>query len=138
MSKRALGIFGGAFVAATAAVIVSGPASASPQEPGYDSTGSDSYRNNNDTYGRVSVNVEFQREDLKSGAGAEHVYRKIRDAAQSACGEPSGWIYELQRQIDIQKCERDAIANAVERINAPELTDIYELNAPNHPLPSPG
>ncbi len=119
MSMRALHIFGGAFVAATAAVMVSGPAFAASQES-------------------ATVNVEFQRSDLKSGAGAEHVYREIRDAAQSACGDYGGWVHDLQRQVDMQQCEADAIADAIARINAPELNDIYDMDAPKHPLPSPG
>ncbi|HEY4212672.1 MAG TPA: UrcA family protein [Steroidobacteraceae bacterium] len=139
MKLRALHIFGGALVAATAACMVSGTASASPQDSGYDwTTGLTSYDVRADNDGRATVNVTFQRDDLKSGAGAEHVYWMIRDAAQSACGDTGNWFYNLQRQADTQQCENRAIESAVERVNAPELTDIYDLNAAKHSLRSPG
>jgi len=133
MRMRALHIFGGAFVAAAAALVASGPASATTHDPGYDSTGYNWFNSNRDNEARVKVNVTYHREDLNSGAGAEHVYRKIRNAAESACGDYGGWMYDLERQTHMQQCESDAIADAVARINAPELTDVYDMNTQDHP-----
>jgi UrcA family protein len=72
-----------------------------------------------------SAQVTYRNVDLDSGASAEHVYARIRQAAETACGDDGAFVRDLWAKRDIAQCENDAVANAVTRINDPVLTDIY-------------
>jgi UrcA family protein len=111
----------GAAVLAATMLLAAGPAPAAPQHSDLSSN-------------RRSVPIEFARSDLTSGAGAERIYWRIEHAARSACGEPTYFVRDLKMEQRIQQCEKDAVADAVGRIDTPMLTTMYDLYAPQNPL----
>jgi len=71
----------------------------------------------------ASVTVKFADLNISSPSGALVLYERIRAAAQSACSD--FWF----KTADEPRCVHDAIANAVSKINQPELSAVY--NAKN-------
>jgi UrcA family protein len=77
----------------------------------------------------ISLTVKFADLNLSSPAGALALYDRIRSAAVSACS-----YYWFAHDADQARCEHDAIANAVAKINRPALLAVY--NAKNKAPPS--
>jgi UrcA family protein len=73
-----------------------------------------------------SAEVTYRDVDLNSGASTEQVYFRITQAARTACGDDGDLVRDLWAKRDIERCENDAIANAVARIDDPGLTAIYD------------
>jgi len=69
----------------------------------------------------VSVTVKFADLNISKPSGTLALYNRIRAAAQGACS-----YYWFERDSDEARCVRDAIANAVTRINQPELSAVYK------------
>ena len=77
-----------------------------------------------------SVQVPLTDLYVSSGAGAEKVYRRLERAAEDACGNDWPVRHDLYRQSDVQRCESQAVRDAVEQINQPTLTAVYDQHAP--------
>ena len=68
----------------------------------------------------VSISVKFADLSISKLSGALVLYNRIRTAAQGACS-----YYWFERDADEARCVHDAIANAVTKINQPELSAVY-------------
>ena len=68
----------------------------------------------------VSVSVKFADLNIAKPSGALVLYDRIRAAAQGACS-----YYWFARDADEARCVDDAIANAVTKIDRPELSSVY-------------
>lgn len=72
-----------------------------------------------------SVVVHFGDLDLNTPNGAHLLYMRLRNAAKSVCGDEFEAI-DLKQRGDIIDCQRDAIEHAVEYVNRPQLTAVYD------------
>src|ERR1700675_31938 len=70
--------------------------------------------------GAVNITVKFADLNISSTSGARVLYERIRAAAQAACA-----YYWFHTDADEARCVRDAVANAVTRINQPALSAVY-------------
>ena len=68
----------------------------------------------------VSVTVKFADLKTSNPSSARVLYERIRAAAQGACS-----YYWFKTDADEARCVHDAIANAVAKVNQPELSAIY-------------
>lgn len=57
---------------------------------------------------------------------AHHALVKIEKAAMLACGAPEFAIHELRRAVRAGPCWNDAVANTVNRLDDPLLTQAYQ------------
>ena len=69
-----------------------------------------------------SVTVSFRDLDLSTPEGANTLYRRIRTAAQKVCGYAGADV--LSQNIS-RACYRNAIADAVAKVNSPLLTAVH-------------
>jgi UrcA family protein len=78
----------------------------------------------------VSLTVKFADLDISKPPGAAVLYARVSAAAESACS-----FYWFKSDADQYRCVHGAIANAVTKVNQPELFAVY--NAKNKaPLPT--
>ncbi len=71
--------------------------------------------------GPRSVAVRYADLDLRNQDGAREMVDRIGDAAARACGEdPEGRL--LDRQALYNHCKREAVARAVNQLDAPVVT----------------
>lgn len=80
----------------------------------------------------TSVTVHFGDLDLNSQSGAHHLYLRLKLAAQSVCGDEYEAI-DLSQRRDIMECQRVAIEHAVEHVDRPQLTALYDRYHPREP-----
>lgn len=74
-----------------------------------------------------SVKVTYADLDLQKEAGVQVFYRRLKNASRQACGVSSRKaIGSLSRMADVQRCYRDALSAAIEKINNPKLSKIHE------------
>jgi UrcA family protein len=71
------------------------------------------------TTGARSVTVSYRDLDLSSPEGANALYRRIQAAAKEVCGHAGA---DLLEQSLWKGCYRNAIADAVGKVNNPLLT----------------
>ena len=67
--------------------------------------------------------VRYADLDLSHGAGAALLYARIRTAAASVCGV--GDARQLGYIALVQRCQQQAISQAVADVDAPALTSYY-------------
>jgi UrcA family protein len=67
--------------------------------------------------------ISFADLDLTRSAGAATLYARIISAAREVCEPPSPRMLLLSE--DTRQCRQQAIARAVEDVNAPTLTSYY-------------
>jgi UrcA family protein len=79
--------------------------------------------------------VRYGDLDLSSPRGAAALYHRIRVAAELVCSTYEGG--DLPRTRILRACEERAIADAVSRVNRPELFAVYNANN-RAPLPTMG
>jgi UrcA family protein len=70
-----------------------------------------------------SVTVKFTDLNISNASGALVLYKRIRAAALGACS-----YYWFESDADEARCVHDAIANAVTKINQPELSAVFNAN----------
>jgi UrcA family protein len=70
-----------------------------------------------------SRTVKFADLDLANRADAHVLYRRIRAAAQVVCS-----YHFFATDTDKARCERDATADAVTKINEPALSAVYNAS----------
>jgi len=69
-----------------------------------------------------SVRVSYAGLDLASDAGAQILYRRIANAAERVC--ENGGSRELTATWARRRCERQAIARAIEQVGNPKVAAI--------------
>jgi len=72
-----------------------------------------------------SVTVSYADLDLSSPAGANALYRRIQAAAKQVCGHAGA---DLIEQSIWKACYRNAIGDAVAKVNNPVLTAVHTGN----------
>jgi UrcA family protein len=70
----------------------------------------------------TEVRLRYDRRELTSPAAARHLLRRIGNAALESCGASSFSLEEIKTAALASRCWRDAIDDAVRRIDAPLLT----------------
>jgi len=76
------------------------------------------------TPGVRSVTVSFRDLDLSTPDGARALYRRLQAAAKQVCGGDTGRdLIEHTNWRGV--CYRTAIANAVGKVNSPQLTAVH-------------
>jgi UrcA family protein len=70
-----------------------------------------------------SVTVSVKDLDLTTHVGVVVLYRRIRAAARSLCGDPD--IVFVEQRAEADRCVDKAIGNAVAKVGNATLTDYY-------------
>jgi UrcA family protein len=70
----------------------------------------------------IEIRVRFERRELTSPAAARHLWRRIGDAALESCGASSFSVAEFKTATVMSRCSRDAVDDAVRRVDEPLLT----------------
>ena len=70
----------------------------------------------------TEIRVQYDHRDLTSPAAARRLLRRIRDAALESCGASPFSLPEFKAATVASQCWRDAVDNAVRRIDDPLLT----------------
>lgn len=68
--------------------------------------------------GERSAAVQYTQDDLRTEAGVEAVYARLRSAASRVCSGERG----LSGQYDRMACRRAALNRAIAQLNQPALT----------------
>jgi UrcA family protein len=92
-------------VASVAGLLGIGAAGASQSEPGV-----------------PSITVSYRDLELTTIEGANTLYRRMRGAARSVCGEQGHTLFEQQAW---QACVRNALERGVAAVNNPLLTSVH-------------
>jgi UrcA family protein len=71
------------------------------------------------------VHVKYADLNVGTTAGATMLYRRIRGAADRVCGVADK--RDLARLGQAKACADHAVAEAVAKVNAPALTQVYEF-----------
>src|SRR3984957_1030108 len=72
--------------------------------------------------GTTEIRVRYERRELTSPAAARRLLRRIGDAALESCGASSFSLAEFKTATVMSRCWRDAVDDAVRRIDDPLLT----------------
>ena len=70
-----------------------------------------------------AVHVSYAGLDLSSKAGAAILYRRLKGAAQDVCGSVDA--RQLAQRARWTACYEKALADAVVRVNQPQVTALY-------------
>jgi len=71
-----------------------------------------------------SINVAYRDLDLTREEGAHTLLRRLRAAADAACG-PAPDIRDLSARSNYETCRQGALAKAVEDVHAPLVASLY-------------
>src|SRR5262245_14615645 len=110
MNRQTMLVAGAAFAAAVATFLAPAAARADEMET-------------------EAVVVHFGDLDLTTPNGAHLLYMRLKNAAKSVCGDEYEAI-DLKDRGDIIDCQRDAIQHAVEHVDRPLLTALYDRRNP--------
>jgi UrcA family protein len=69
------------------------------------------------------VSVSYVKADLTQPQSAQSLYKRIQQAARTACNEPS--IRELARYEEYRRCYASAVDAAVAKVDASALTALH-------------
>jgi UrcA family protein len=86
-----------------------------------------------------SVMVHYSDLNLNTEAGAAALYSRLVRAARNVCEDPAEVVAIGQMQ-DIDKCRKETLADAVDSVDRPLLTEVYEEHHPGElyaALPAP-
>jgi UrcA family protein len=78
-----------------------------------------------------STIVKFTDLNLHSPAGVQTLYARIHSGAERVCSESVAPL----RQIAAAACARKSEADAVQRLNLPQLTAYYQVKSGNYAQP---
>ena len=76
-----------------------------------------------------SVNVSYQDLDLSRTADVQKLYKRIKNAAASACLDAPPAM-ELARHLAWERCYSAAVDSAVMQVRSPELLALYRSQPP--------
>ena len=79
---------------------------------------------------KKQIEVSIQGYDLTNPSDASEVFQMINSASKRVCKTP-GVRETLRERVLQNKCRADAIISAVASINAPELTEIMQVEMKN-------
>jgi UrcA family protein len=92
-----------------------------------------SVRGNEQQDVRLAV-VHYGDLNLDTAKGAETLYRRMNGAAHRVCSDGGMPSYSIVNH-DYQLCRQTAIEQAVEKIDRPKVTVLYDRHFPEYPLP---
>jgi UrcA family protein len=75
-----------------------------------------------------TITVRYDDLNLETDQGVKRLYGRLRNAAHEVCGVQAGLVALELRTIEMN-CVRGAIANAVKKVNRPQLTAFHRTNA---------
>lgn len=78
-----------------------------------------------------SIAVSYSDVSFATTAGAAKVYGKLKAAARQVCGVNDG-VKDIAMINAAYQCYREALANAVQRIDRPTLTALHVATARNY------
>ena len=76
-----------------------------------------------------SVAVHYSDLNLNTEAGASALYSRLVIAARNACDDPAT-IVDINQMRTIEECRKDALADAVYRVDSPLVTQAFEKRYP--------
>jgi UrcA family protein len=79
---------------------------------------------------RTSVTVRFHSGDLDTPQGVAGLYRRIRAAAETVCGQPGSALFLDKRPWN--QCVDQAVAGAVTRVHSESLSAYQEHQVQEH------
>jgi UrcA family protein len=74
----------------------------------------------------LSVTVRYSDLDLATAAGASALYRRISVAARQVC--PDSYTRDLGMLAASQRCQANAIAQAVRELNNPQVAAVHAVH----------
>jgi UrcA family protein len=113
-----ISLAGAALAAAIGTFLVCAPAHANGNEPP---------ANLNEL--TTNISVRFGDLDLNSEHGAKTLFLRLKNAAESACGDAFEPV-DLNERAGILQCQQKAMEKAVERVDQPRLTAVYDARFP--------
>lgn len=72
-----------------------------------------------------TINVFYPDLDLAKSKDARVLFMRLKNAAKDICGDTFETPY-LSERASVEQCQKDAIANAVVKIDQPRLTAVYD------------
>ena len=72
----------------------------------------------------LTKTVDYAALDVSGKAGAEHLYRRLRAAAEFVCAPADG--ASLSRKHHYRACVDAALADAIERVDRPLVKNIHD------------
>jgi UrcA family protein len=76
----------------------------------------------------TKIRLRYDRRELTSPAAARHLLRRLGKAALESCGASSFSLEEIKTAALTSRCWRDAVDDAVRRIDEPLLTAAVREN----------
>jgi len=74
-----------------------------------------------------SITVRYADLNLTEPVAVEVLYRRVQMAAQEVCNH--GQSRELARQVAADKCVHNAMNNAIQKLDVPELNALYRVKS---------
>jgi len=74
----------------------------------------------------LTKTVNYAALDVSGNAGAEHLYRRLRAAAEFVCAPADG--VSLSRKHHYRACVDAALSDAIQRVDQPLVKDIHDNN----------
>jgi UrcA family protein len=71
----------------------------------------------------TGIRVRYKYRELTSPAAARRLLKRIGDAALESCGASSFSLAEFKTATEQSRCWRDAVADAVRRVDSPVLSE---------------
>ncbi len=72
-----------------------------------------------------TVQVFYSDLNLAQNKDAHILFMRLQNAAADICGDTFD-APELSARLEVEQCQKDAIANAVVKVNEPLLTAVYD------------
>ena len=77
------------------------------------------------------IAVKYSGEQLGNEADAQALYTKLKSAARAVCDDNAGGHRTMEVRNRAEKCVKQALADAVRRIDRPMLTSVHESTTTN-------
>ena len=72
-----------------------------------------------------SKTVSYADLNLKSSAGVEALYKRIKKAAYEVCQIPTG-THQIRIESELKACKADSVDRAIQQTNLPTLTALHQ------------
>jgi UrcA family protein len=72
-----------------------------------------------------SKTVSYADLNLKSSAGVDALYKRIKKAAYEVCQLPTG-THQIRIESELKACKVDAVDRAIQQANLPMLTALHQ------------
>jgi UrcA family protein len=74
----------------------------------------------------ADIAVKYSDVQLANEADAETLYKKLRAAARAVCDDNAGGHRTLEVRARAEKCVKQVLADAVQKIDQPLLTTVHQ------------